>query len=79
MKFSIKGFFSKCHQIHGKLRIWSHLLKKSLMGNFSLCAVYVVLLYLFICIHCFSLHKSSKTFDTIGGTLAPEIFDLKLM
>ena len=36
MKFSIKGFFSKCDQIHRKmrkLRIWSHLLKKSLMKN----------------------------------------------
>ena len=30
MKFSIKDFFSKCDQI----RIWSHLLKKSLMENF---------------------------------------------
>ena len=27
MKFSIKYFFSKCDQIHWKLRIWSHLLK----------------------------------------------------
>ena len=27
MKFSIKDFFSKCDQIHRKLRIWSHLLK----------------------------------------------------
>ena len=41
MKFLIKHFFSKCDQIHGKLRIWSHLLKKSLMENFSFCAVRV--------------------------------------
>ena len=34
MKFSIKDFFSKCDQIHRKLRIWSYLLKKSLMENF---------------------------------------------
>ena len=34
MKFSIKDFFSKCDQIRRKLRIWSHLLKKSLMENF---------------------------------------------
>ena len=40
MKFSIKDFFSKCDQIHKKLRIWSHLLKKSLMGNIF-CAVNV--------------------------------------
>ena len=30
MKFSIKDFFSKCDQIRSFLRIWSHLLKKSL-------------------------------------------------
>ena len=37
---SIKDFFSKCDQIHRKLRIWSHLLKKSLMENFIfLCCV----------------------------------------
>ena len=34
MKFSIKDYFSKCDQIHSSLRIWSHLLKKSLMENF---------------------------------------------
>ena len=39
MKFSIKDFFSKCDQIRRKLRIWSHLLKKSFMGNFIFCAV----------------------------------------
>ena len=39
MKFSIKYFFNKCDQIHRKLRIWSNLLKKSLMENFSFCAV----------------------------------------
>ena len=31
MKFSIKDFFKKCDQIRRKLRIWSHLLKKTLM------------------------------------------------
>ena len=34
MKFSIKDYFSKCDQIRSFLRIWSHLLKKSLMENF---------------------------------------------
>ena len=34
MKFSIRYFFSKCDQIRSFLRIWSHLLKKSLMENF---------------------------------------------
>ena len=39
MKFSIKDFFSKCSQICRKLRIWSHLLKKSFVENFIFCAV----------------------------------------
>ena len=39
MKFSIKDFYSQCGQIRRKLRIWSHLLKKSLTENFSFCAV----------------------------------------
>ena len=34
MKFSIKDFFSKCDQIDRILRIWSQLLKKSLVENF---------------------------------------------
>ena len=38
MKFSIKDFFSKCDQIRSFLRIWSHLLKKSLMEKFIFCA-----------------------------------------
>ena len=39
MKFSIKDLFSKYDQIYRKLRIWSHLLNKSLMENFVFCAV----------------------------------------
>ena len=35
-EFSIKHFFSKCDQLRSFLRIWSHLLKKSLMKNFIL-------------------------------------------
>ena len=35
MRFSIKDFLSKCE----KLRIWSHLLKKSLAENFIFCAL----------------------------------------
>ena len=41
MKFSIKDFFSKCDQIRSFLRIWLHLLKKSLIENFIFCAVNV--------------------------------------
>ena len=37
--FSIKDFFSKCDQIRSFLRIWSNLLKRSLMENFIFCAV----------------------------------------
>ena len=40
MKFSTEDFFSKCDQIHWKLQIWSHLLKKSLMENFIFCAMF---------------------------------------
>ena len=36
MKLSINDFLSKCDQICSCLRIWSHLLKKSLMENFIL-------------------------------------------
>ena len=39
MKFSIKQFFSKCDQIRRKLWTSSHLLKKSIMKNFTFCAV----------------------------------------
>ena len=38
MKFPIKDLFSKCDHIRWKLRIWLHLLKKSLIENFF-CAV----------------------------------------
>ena len=44
MKFSIKDFSSKCDQIRSFLRIWSHLLKKSLMANFIFCAVQISLI-----------------------------------
>ena len=45
MKFSIKGFFSKCDQIRRWLRIWSHLLKKSLIENFIFCVMNVLVGY----------------------------------
>ena len=40
MKFSIKNFSCKCDQIRRKLRIWSHLVKKSLMENVIFWALY---------------------------------------
>ena len=45
VKFSIKDFFSKRDQLRKKLRILSHLLKKSLMENFIFCAVSAALDY----------------------------------
>ena len=42
MKFSIKDFFRKCAQIRSFLRIWSHLLKKSVIENFAFCAVFAI-------------------------------------
>ena len=38
---SFKGFLSKCDQVRSFLRIWSHLLKKSLMENFNFCVVFI--------------------------------------
>ena len=38
-KCSLNDFFTKCDQTCRKLRIWSHLLTKSLMENFIFCAV----------------------------------------
>ena len=45
--FSVKNFLSKCEQTHRKLRIYSHLLKKSLMENFIFCVVLCVTSHLF--------------------------------
>ena len=41
IKFTINDFFSKSDQIRKKLRIWSHLRKKSLTENFFFCAVFI--------------------------------------
>ena len=45
MKFSIQNFFCKRDRSRRKLRSWSHLLKKSLMENFIICAVNVLFSY----------------------------------
>ena len=39
MKFSIKDLVGKCDQIRSFLRIWLHILKKSIMENFIFCTV----------------------------------------
>ena len=41
VKFPIKDFFDKCDQIRRFLRIWSHLLKKSLVESFNFCEVLI--------------------------------------
>ena len=48
MKFSIKDLFSKCEKIRSFLRIWSHLLKKFLVENFSFCVVIVIGIHLIV-------------------------------
>ena len=51
MKFSIKDFFGKYDSFHSFLRIWSHLLKKSLMENFNfLCIVTCCLTFAILCL-----------------------------
>ena len=68
MKFSNKDFFSKCDQSRRKLRIWSYLLKKSLMENFTFCAVLNPLLLNFIAIsRNFSKIKKNSTFQFLEG------------
>ena len=42
MKFSVKDCLSKSEQICNFLRIWSYLLKKSLMENFIFCIVIIL-------------------------------------
>ena len=71
MKFSVKGFFSKCDEIRRKLRIWSYLLKNSLMENFIFCSMVGIIWKIFkgagktytrakTVVHCcFSLKKIS--------------------
>ena len=53
MTFSIKKFFSKCDQIRKKLRIWSHLLKRSVIENFIFyavcCNIFKLILAILVC------------------------------
>ena len=60
MKFSITDFFSKCDQICSFLRIWSHLLKKSLMQNFIFCAVNTLLRLVKVTFTCKQFHVYAK-------------------
>ena len=50
MKFSIKDFLGKSDQIRRFPRIWSHLPKKTFMGNYIIYAVnFFILLSIFFC------------------------------
>ena len=49
MKFSITDFFSKYDKIHSFLRIWSYLLKKSLMESLIFCSVFLCLIAFIFC------------------------------
>ena len=61
MRFSIKDFFSKCNQIRRKLRVWSHLLKKSLMETFIfLCSAWATCMHDIMCP--FTLNKYGEPF-----------------
>ena len=69
MKFSIEDFFSKCDQIRSFLRIWWHLLKKSLMEDLIFCAVYIEITLRHGCSTVDLLHIFRKPFpkNTSGG------------
>ena len=60
MNFSIKDFFSKCDQIRSFVRIWSHLLKKSWIENFSFWQCFMF--YFFISLSV-SLKKVESSFS----------------
>ena len=65
MKFSIEDFFSKCDQIRKELRIWSHLLKKSLMENFVQYSQYFLSVNFCLC----SFWRLSFCFSFLGCIL----------
>ena len=48
VKVFIKDFVSKYDQIHKKLRIWLHFLKKSLMEIIIFCAVFIIMFIIII-------------------------------
>ena len=57
-KLSIKDL-SKCDQIRRKLRICSHLLKKSFMENFIFCAAIPIWSWMIVLLNCVTLCKLS--------------------
>ena len=69
MKFSIKDFFSKCDQIRRFLRIWSHLLEKSLIESF--------IFYVVKCQHNASIHNVFKLKSKIFAMIVKIVIMLK--
>ena len=67
LKFSIKDFFSKCDQISGKPRIWSLLLKKSLMENF----IFVQFSSAYVKLSKTQLHEIEQSGGLLGRFLRP--------
>ena len=67
MTFSVKYLFNKCDQIRSFLRIWSHLLEKSLMENFIFYVVYRSILF----VTTFTLNKKiySQRGTNVSGKL----------
>ena len=76
MKFPIKNFFSKCDQIRRKLRIWSYLLKKSLIENFILYAKrrkrILTHLMPLICFYTLRHHQKTPDFFMFSGGLGKD-------
>ena len=70
MKFSINDFFSKDVQIRRKPRIWSHLLKKSLMEIFIFCIVISISLYSDVR-KCFSFDEWISEYAAYSPSLSP--------
>ena len=70
---SIKDFFSKCDQICSFLRIWPHLLKKSVIENFIfLCSVF----FCFMCLPTRSISFISVhiNFNVFGENILERLF-----
>ena len=60
MNFSIIDLFSKFDQIRRELRIWSHVLNKSVVENFFCAVTEVLLIILIQNIYCFIFYLISK-------------------
>ena len=64
--FFIKEFFGKCDQICSFMRIWSHLLKRSLIENLTFCAVQHILIQ-HICREKIILRENTESFSSISS------------